>query len=205
MYKCETDVKYFTIYVELCEKFMLVKQREREMHIQNGNYDGDDDYADDYDDDLEDEEYSATATATEDQPQPPHKKRNKYTLKDIRYVCLNLYQQELAKACGLMDTPNDECSIGDALDELWDAIFTVQGMSEKFKMLILRYQEHFFKDLPKTDGNKYKVYFGVCFDFNIFHLMHRCLQELFAQNGHITDELLEELSMELNILAENNK
>jgi hypothetical protein len=139
-------------------------------------------------------ELEGTANEENDDDETNTKDRQ-YSFKELQYLCLNVYQQELLKVCDLDKT--DEISmIGYRLDAVWDKIFTEPGCSERFKLMILRHQDMYFKDMKNAPGI-HKMYFAIMFDFDVFHILHRCLGDMFSQDGNISKELLDELEEEL--------
>ncbi len=118
-----------------------------------------------------------------------------YTFRDLHYICLKVYQQELLKVAELEKT--DVISeFGNRLDLIWDKIFVEPGCEQRFKDLIVNYQNSILKGMKCIKGI-HKIYFGLMFDFNIFHIMHRCLKEFLTQDKVISEKMLDELEEEL--------
>jgi len=120
-------------------------------------------------------------------------KKELYSEQDIYSVCLEVYQQELLRVCNLTEK-DDVSAIGLCLDIVWDDnIHDKHKNNERFKQLVLKYQHAYFKDLDINN----KSYFGVLFNFDLFHITHCCLRE-YQQYGKITDKLLDEMEKCIN-------
>ena len=206
-YKYNFDLQYHKIYAELARQIMVrgekyfaeniteemiskaaaaaeLEEEEEEEEEEEDNKKNDDDNndeKDDAEDDVEDHLYS---------------------FKELQYICLKVYQQELLLVCGLEQTDSIS-KIGKKLDEVWDKIYTKPGGSERFKLLIMMHQDTYFKELKNTEGI-HRSYFAIMFDFDTFHIIHRCLGEFFNQDGNVSKELLDELDAELKN-QKNNK
>ena len=121
-----------------------------------------------------------------------------YDMDDVHSICMEIYQQELVKVCGLLND-DDLNDIGNCLDAVWDQLNINcdgdgdgdgDGNNNRFLQLVSKYQ---CKHLPGLNANtSSKLYFGMLFDFNLFHITHKCVCELFHR-GTISDSVLDEL------------
>ncbi|MDA9072693.1 hypothetical protein N9K75_02335, partial [bacterium] len=120
-----------------------------------------------------------------------------YTEKEIFCVCMKLYQEELMEVCGLKEG-DMFAEIGMRLEEVWIRLYeTSTNQCERLKQLIVDYQDNMFRELSNRP-HIHKLYFGLLFDFQIFHVIHRCIQEAFLNDGVVSDDLLDELDIDLN-------
>ena len=204
------NVTYYYIYTEMCKKYFLDKEQKGVENSSDDEFDEDAE-EEDYDSNAEDNSKTEAESKAEskaefkaeskDESKPKTKKKLKYNIKDFRFVCLRVFQQEILKVCGLPDdTHLSKMSM--ILDEVWHNIFTVPGVDERFKLLILKYQDAYFKE-GNYDKKQYQLYFGILFDFTMFNSMHRCLHELFGPEGKISSNVLDDFEMEINIMIRN--
>jgi len=190
-YDYNFDLQYHKIYAELARQIMIrgekyfAEQITKEM-ISKAAAAANAEEGDEEEEKEEDEE--------EDEEEEDGKD-HLYSFRELQYICLKVYQKELLTVCGLEQTDSIS-KIGRKLDGVWDKIFTKPGGSERFKLLIMMHQDTYFKELKNTEGI-HRSYFAIMFDFDTFHIIHRCLGEFFTKNGHVSKELLDELDAEL--------
>jgi len=193
-YDHKYNVQYFKIYAELAKKIMIrdMTSRMDEKNIAVNMISNAAAAAErldcENDDDNDDGDDLTNGTESE-------RSDRLYTFKELQYICLNVYQQELLQVCNLNEI-NNISEIGNCLDTVWDKIFTEPGYNERFKLLILRHQDMYFKELKHAPGI-HRAHFAIMFDFDTFYIMHRCLGEVFSKNGNVSKELLDELEEEL--------
>ena len=197
-YDYNFDVTYNQIYIDMCKRYLLEREGQDENSEDEFN-----ENAEEVDYNEKGEEITEVSNETSDKEGKKEKKKMMYSIKDFQFVCVNVFQQEILKVCGL--TKEDPISeIGAVFDEIWEKIFAKPGVDERFKLLILKYQDDFFRG-KKYEKKMYRVYFGVLFDFNMFDAMHRCLRDLFGPTGEISTLSMDNFEMEVTMILLNRR
>lgn len=125
-----------------------------------------------------------------------------YNEETIRYVCEELYRYELLTAFNKADTILDD-KLDAGLSYLWQHI----GDYKDFTNIVTKFSEKMCLSFAPLDDSSQgylnsrceenRLAFSLMFNFDLFHIVHRCLRE-YIQNGKIDNNLLVELDKEVD-------